>query len=285
MARRYALWSTAVTAALEWLGIETALGDMHNITSLRAAMADVDRVLFCYPIKDGFLGAATTTCAVAREAGVHAFADISLLPARADSPSSEAREHWLASQMFNWAGVNPIHILGGFFHENLSVLAGEDFVARGVMQMPFGDGENPLAWVSAEDVARFAVAALLNPEPYVNKAHHVTGPALLSVRQVAALVSEVFGRKIIYSAEIGMNDWIARVASHPIATPRMLQHVGVLAVGLGQKKASFGRATDAVLAATGREPETFRSFLEANAPEFMAHGKPEKALEAHSEVG
>jgi NAD(P)H dehydrogenase (quinone) len=182
--------------------------------------------------------------------------------------------------MFNWAGVNPIHILGGFFYQNLSVLAGEDFVARGVIQMPFGDGENPLAWVSAEDVARFAVAALLNPEPYVNKAHHVTGPALLSVRQVAALVSEVFGRKIGYSAEIDMNDWIARVASHPIATPRMLQHVGVLAVGLGQKKASFGRATDAVLMATGREPETFRSFLEANASEFTANGKPKKALEA-----
>jgi NAD(P)H dehydrogenase (quinone) len=271
--------------ALERLGIETAVGDLQNIASLRAAMADVDRVLFCYPIKDGFFGAAAATSLVARETGVRAFAEISLLPARADSPSVEAREHWLASQMFDWARVNPIHILGGFFYQNLSVLAGEDFVTRGEMLMPFGDGENPLAWVSAEDVARFAVAALLNPEPYVNKTHYVTGPELLSLQQMAGQISEVLGREIGYSADISMKDWIARVASHPIATPRMLQHVGVLAVGIGQTKASFGRATDAVLKATGQQPETFRSFFQANSQEFVTNAEPEKALEAGAAAG
>jgi NAD(P)H dehydrogenase (quinone) len=264
--------------ALERLGIETAVGDMQNIASLRAAMAGVDRVLFCYPIKDGFFEAAAATSLAAKQEGVRAFAEISLIPAGPDSPSIEAREHWLASHMLSWAGVNPIHILGGFFYQNLGVLAGEDFIARGEMLMPFGDGENPLAWVSAEDVARFAVAALLDPEPYVNNIHYVTGPELLSLRQIAAQISEALGRQINYSAEISMKDWIARVASHPIATPRMLQHVGVLAVGVGQKKASFGRATDAVLKATGQQPETFRSFFRANSKEFVTQGKAEKEL-------
>lgn len=263
--------------ALDALGIETVEGDMLNVASLRAAMAGVDRVLFCYPIKDGLLEAAANMCVVAREQGVRVLVDISLLPAREDSPSPEAREHWLASQMFGWAGVNPIHVMGGFFYQNLSILASETFVERGVMEMPFGDGENPLAWVSGEDVARVAVAALLDPEPYLNATLNVTGPELLSVKQVAEIATEVFGRQIEYRSEIGMNDWIARVATHPLATPRMLKHVAVLAVGLGQMKASFGSATDVVEKATGAAPQSLRAFLEDHAADFVNARQPSAA--------
>jgi uncharacterized protein YbjT (DUF2867 family) len=144
-----------------------------NLQSLREAMSGVDRALFCYPINAGLLEAALNMAAAARDAKLRILIDLSLIPAREGSPSDEAREHWLVSQMFDWAGLNVLHLMGGFFYENLEFLAGPDMVKRGVLQAPFGDGDTPLAWVAGEDVARFASAALLQPDQYVGGTRYI----------------------------------------------------------------------------------------------------------------
>lgn len=245
-------------------GIETVVGDMLKIDTLRPAMEGVDRVLFCYPIRDGLLEAAINMALVAREASVRAFVDLSLMVAAEGSPSDEAREHWLASKIFDWAEINPIHLMGGFFYENLDFLAGRDMVERGVVEMPFGDGETKLAWVSGMDIARFAAAALLNPEPYVGQAHYVTGPQALTMNEVAEVVSDVFGKPIPYRGDIEMEDWVERLKSHPLANSRIIKHASILAFAFGKTKKSFGKATPVVEDATGTRPVSMRDYLEAN---------------------
>src|SRR5258708_39583406 len=100
---------------LEKLGIETVVGDFMTLQSLREAMSGVDRALFCYPINAGLLEAALNMAIAARDAKLRILIDISLIPAREGSPSDEAREHWLVSQMFDWGGVNVMQLVGGCF--------------------------------------------------------------------------------------------------------------------------------------------------------------------------
>jgi NAD(P)H dehydrogenase (quinone) len=259
----------ARSEALSGVGIEVVKADFHNIASLRNAFKGVSKALFCYPIRSGLLEAALNVAVVGREVGLEALVDLSLIVAKEGSPSDEAREHWLTSQMLDWADINPIHVMGGFFYENLSLLAGPNFVARGVMELPFGDGETPLAWVSAEDIARFAVACLLNPAPYIGATFYVTGPEALTIKQVADIASGVFGKPISYSGAITIDAWLERAKTHSLANARLIKHMGVLAYAFGHMKASFGKATDEVKRATGFDPTSFRGFLEAHRDEFL----------------
>jgi uncharacterized protein YbjT (DUF2867 family) len=254
----------ARSEALSGPGVEVVQADFHDIASLRHAFKGVSKALFCYPIRPGLLEAALNVAIVGREVGLEALVDLSLMVAREGSPSDEAREHWLASQLFDWAKINPIHLMGGFFYENLALLAGPDFAVRGTMEVPLGDGETPLAWVSSEDIAKFAVASLLNPAPCVGGTFYVTGPEALTIKQVANIASQVFGKPITYNGAITVETWLERAKAHPLSNPRLIKHMGVLARMFGHKKASFGKATEEVKRATGVEPMSLTAFLEAH---------------------
>ena len=253
---------------LEKLGIETVVGDFMNLQSLREAMSGVDRAIFCYPIRAGLLEAALNMTIAARDAKLRILIDLSLIPAREGSPSDEAREHWLVSQMFDWAGLNVLHLMGGFFYENLEFLAGADMVKRGVLQVPFGDGDTPLAWVAGEDVAQFASAVLLQPDRYVGGTRYVTGPESLTFRQVADIASDAFGKLIRYDGSISIEDWAQRLRAHRLGNDRLVKHASVLAYAFGKTKASFGQATNEVLSASGVVPMSLKEYLSRNRAVF-----------------
>jgi uncharacterized protein YbjT (DUF2867 family) len=253
---------------LERLGIDTVVGDFMNVQSLREAMSGVDRALFCYPINAGLLEAALNMAIAAREAKPRILIDLSLIPAREGSPSDEAREHWLVSKMFDWAGLNVVHLMGGLFYENLEFLAGPDMVKRGVLEAPFGDGDTPLAWVAGEDVARFATAMLLQPDQYVGGTRYITGPEALTFRQVAEVASQAFGTSVRYENGISIEAWVRRLKQHRLANDRLVKHASVLAYAYGKTKMSFGQATDEVLSATGVAPMTLKEYLSRNGAVF-----------------
>ena len=250
--------------ALDKLGIETVVGDFMNLQSLRDALKDVDRALFCYPMRPGLLEAAINMAIAARDAKLRILVDLSLIPAREGSPSDEAREHWLASQMFDMTGLNVAHLMGGFFYENLEFLAGSDMVARGMLEAPFGDGDTPLSWVAGEDIARFAASVLQNPDAYVGTTRYVTGPEALTFRQVAAIVSDVFETPVRYESDISIEAWADRLSKHPFGNARLVKHASVLAQAFGKSKVSFGQVTDEVFNASGVKPITLKEFLLGN---------------------
>src|SRR5258706_14154039 len=253
---------------LEKLGIETVVGHFTHLQSRRERMTGVDRAIFCYPVCAGLLEAALNMTIAARDAKLRILIDLSLIPAREGSPSDEAREYWLVSQMFDWAGLNVLHLMGGFFYENLEFLAGADMVKRGVLQAPFGDGDTPLAWVAGEDVARFASAALLQPDQYVGGTRDVTGPESLTFHQVAEVASQAFGTSVRYENGISIEAWVRRLKQHRLANDRLVKHASVLAYAFGKTKLSFGQATDEVLSATVVAPMTLKEYLSRNRSVF-----------------
>lgn len=60
------------------------------------------------------------------------------------------------------------------------------------------EGDGKLAPISKNDIARTAVACMLNPTRHDGAAYEVTGPDLVSFRDIAAMASEVYGVPIRY---------------------------------------------------------------------------------------
>ncbi len=84
----------------------------------------------------------------------------------------------------------------GFFMQNLSTTHRLDIAEHNDVFIPAGKGKT--AFVDTRDLA--AVAALALTEPgHENKAYPLTGSESLDYYEVAAILSEVLGRRIIYS--------------------------------------------------------------------------------------
>src|SRR5690349_9369851 len=108
---------------LRALGAQVVSGDLRDIAQVRPAMADVDRVFFTYPVTDGLLDATAAVAAAARAAGVRRLVEVSQLRPRPEAASPRTRQHWVAEQVLDWAGVGAVHLRATVFYENIRVLA------------------------------------------------------------------------------------------------------------------------------------------------------------------
>lgn len=253
---------------LRILGAEIVVGDLTRLDDMRCALDGVDRVFLCYPLASGLLHASTTLCAAARDAGVRAIANVSIMMAAPDHPSPVCRDHWLAERVLDWAGVTPIHLRAGFFFENLLRFCAADIRAENSIALPFGDGAAKLAWVGARDVAAVAAAMLAEPEAHAGRTYEVTSDATLSIIEIAEAMSASLGRRIRYQ-ELPLADWLAHVAPILGDNAQLRAHVGVLGRAFSSGRV-IGRVNDLVSRLTSRPTQSAGAFAQAHAAEFAA---------------
>lgn len=68
-----------------------------------------------------------------------------------------------------------------------------------LLTMPLGVGdEKKNAPPSNEDIARVVVAALIDPETHAGRTYRPTGPALLSLNEIAVAMGRALGRRVKY---------------------------------------------------------------------------------------
>jgi NAD(P)H dehydrogenase (quinone) len=153
---------------LRAMGAEVAVADMLDIQQVAAAMDGVNRLFFNPPYHPYGLDSAVAFAVAAHREGVEAV--VALLPDTAH------------------IAVDP-----GFFADNYLQFV-PFAVQLGVLPVPTGGRRN--APPSNEDVARVAVAALLDPHRHDGRAYRPTGPKLLSGADMADAVGEVLGRRV-----------------------------------------------------------------------------------------
>ena len=100
-------------------GAEVIEGDLLNPASVVAAMREVKRAFFTYPVADGLLEAATIFAAAARDRGLELVVNNSQFQGTPDDPSSRDLQHApsfrnlqhrLADRIFDWAQVGAVHL-------------------------------------------------------------------------------------------------------------------------------------------------------------------------------
>ncbi|HEY1500331.1 MAG TPA: NmrA family NAD(P)-binding protein [Acidobacteriaceae bacterium] len=255
-------------------GAEIVEGDLLDPASVQAAMDNVKRAFFTYPVADGLPEATTIFAATARDAGLELVVNNSQFqsvpddPAFRDlrrAPSFRNLQHWLADRIFDWAQVGAVHIQAPPYYENVRALVGRSVAEQSAAFLPWGDETTVIPLAGAEDVSRVAATLLADRRlPFQNVYPLVT--EALTVGQIVETLGRAVGRSIRY-VPITDQQWAEAVRAR--INPHALDHLTHLWQYF-RKNEQHHQPTDTVRAITGRNPQTLEEFFRANAASFGA---------------
>src|SRR5262249_3041260 len=136
---------------LKALGADIFVGDFLDVRSVQQAVKGVSSVYFAYPVQDG-LGDATAAMAfAARDEGISRLVNLVMFQSSTDAPTPRMRQNFLSEQVFEWAGVGPVHIRATVFYENLARLVRSSLPSQGAIRLPWGKETTVLPLVAGED--------------------------------------------------------------------------------------------------------------------------------------
>ncbi len=153
------------------VGVEIVEGDVADIAALRRAVEGARTVVSAI---QGFFGTKNASPATvdrdgnrnliraAREAGVEHLVLVSVLDASAEHPMDLMRMKYAAEEELKVSGLAWTIIRPSAYMETWCEVLGRPLLEKGKTQV-FGRGRNPINWVSASDVARFAELAIVDP--------------------------------------------------------------------------------------------------------------------------
>jgi uncharacterized protein YbjT (DUF2867 family) len=258
-------------------GAEIVEGDLLSPASVAAAMKDVKRAYFTYPVTDGLLEAVTLFAATARDVGLELVVNNSQFQDTSNdltfrdlryAASFRNLQHRLADRIFDWAEVGAVHIQAPPYYENVRALVSRSVAEQDAAFLPWGDGDAVIPLAGAEDVARVA-ATLLSGSDFPSEKVYPVVSETPTVREIVETLGRAIGRPIRY-VPITDEQWAEAVK--PRINPHALDHLTHLWRYFRNGK-TRARPTDTVLAITGRNPETLDEFFRASAASFGARGQ------------
>ncbi|MEU2350327.1 SDR family oxidoreductase [Modestobacter sp. NPDC049651] len=128
-------------------------------------------------------------------AGVRHLVYVSFAGAAPDATFTLARDHWATEQHVADRGLTATFLRDNLYADFVPALVGADGVLRG----PAGDGR--VALVAQDDIADAAAAVLQDPAAHADRVYELTGPAPLTLAEVAATLTAVRGRPVSYVPE------------------------------------------------------------------------------------
>src|SRR6516164_3724602 len=255
-------------------GAEVVEGDLLNPASAQAAMRNVKRAYFTYPVADGLLEAATIFAAAARDAGLELLVNNSQYQGRPGDPafrdlnraaSFRNLQHRLADRVFDWAQVGAVHLQAPPYYENVRALVSRSVAEQSTVYLPWGEDTTVIPLVGAEDVSRVAAALLANPGVPTQNAYALIGETP-SVREITEALGRAIGRPIRYVA-ITDEQWAGAVKER--LGPHALDHLSHLWQTFRKGEERY-QTTDAIPVVTGRNPQTLEEFFRENAGFFAS---------------
>jgi uncharacterized protein YbjT (DUF2867 family) len=254
-------------------GAEVVAGDLLNSASVEAAMRDVKRAYFTYPVTDGLLEAATIFAAAARDAALELVVNNSQFQGRPGDPafrdlrhaaSFRNLQHRLADRIFDWAQVGAVHLQAPPYYENVRALVSRSVTEQNTVYLPWGEDTTVIPLVGAQDVSRVASALLADPGVPPQSAYALVGETP-TVREMIQALGRAIGRPIRYVA-ITDEEWANAVKER--LGPHALDHLSHLWQTFRKGEDRY-QTTDAIRMVTGRNPQTLEEFFRQNAGFFV----------------
>src|SRR3954470_188688 len=256
---------------LKSLGADIFVGDFLDVRSVEQAARDVASVYFAYPVQDGLADATAAMAFAARKHGVSRLVNLVMYQSSIDAPTPRMRQNFLSEQVFEWAGVAPLHLRATVFYENVARLVGAGMPAQGAIRLPLGDESTILPLISAEDVSRIAVGLLTGPERAAGTAYPVIG-SVISIKEIVGAFARVLDRDIHYE-EINDEQWRSEVLARGW-NAHAVEHLSSLWKSLRSASLSAEAAPFAVMDTIekigGARPKTFEQFVREQQSELAA---------------
>ena len=241
-------------------GSESTRFDFSDPSTFAAALEGVNRVFLMRPPAMGDPKAFKPFLEAVKFLGVEQVVFLSLLGAQSN-PVVPHRKIELEIERLE---IPHVFLRPSFFLQNLSTTHLQDILERDDIFVPAGRGKT--SFIDARDIAAVAVRALNLPH-VVNGGIDLTGADALSYAQVAAIFSNVLGRKITYSNPALPKFWLEmrRRGFKPEFVIVMILIYSTNRLGLA------GRVTSDVKRILGREPITVQKFVQ-NFKQFFTRG-------------
>lgn len=254
-------------------------GDFDDPASLKAAFQGGDRLLLISGTRVGKRipqhGAAIEA---ARQAGVGHIIYTSFIAANDPDNLSEAvKDHRATEEMLRASGVAWTALRDAQYADAVTDVIIYSLIKDGIMQSAAGDGKMPFIW--RDDCVAAAVAVLLG-EGHENKAYDLTGPDMISHRDIAALAAEFFGHPVEYrqispEALYAIFDALG-VPREPVdnfvASGNPWNSNDMVSFDVAVRDGHFAVESGDFERLTGRRPRSLRALFEAKATEIKARG-------------
>jgi len=207
--------------------VEIVEGDVRDLAAVRRAVAGARTVVSAI---QGFAGTKDGSPATidrdgnrnlilaAREARVENFVLVSVKDASPNHPAELMRMKYAAEQDLKASGLAWTIIRPTAYMETWCEMLGRPMLDKGKTQV-FGNGRNPINWVSAADVAEFVALAALDPEMR-GEVIEVGGPDNLTMSTFV----DVFRKEVGSSGNVGH---IPRAAMRLMAVVMSLVNPGM----------------------------------------------------------
>jgi len=181
-------------------GVDVVPGDVRVAPSLTAALAGVDTVISAItgfgPGADGprevDLEGNANLIDAAGAAGVKHFILVSIHGASSDHPMELYRAKFMAEQRLQESRLEWTIVRPTVFMELWAGIIGDPLLKTGTATV-FGRGENPINFVSVQDVARAVEQAVVDRQ--YGRTMDVGGPQNLSLNRLVEIVAESNGRR------------------------------------------------------------------------------------------
>jgi NADH dehydrogenase len=181
--------------------IEVVEGDVRNPASLVSAFGDVTTVISSIQGLDDPTSSPEATdrdgnrnlINAAKASGVDHFVLVSVMKTSPDHPMSIGRAKYAAEQYLKASGLAWTIVRGTAYMEFWAQLVGQPLIDKGRTQV-FGRGNNPINFVSADDVAKAVEMAVVDPG-LRGVDLEVGGPENLTMNQVVEIFERMTGKK------------------------------------------------------------------------------------------
>ena len=247
-------------------GAQVRRGDFDDAASLGPAFAGGQKMLMISAMRVGKrIGPHTNAIEAAVKAGVRHIVYTSTIGATPDNPSLAVKDHRVTEEVLRGSGVTWTALRNSQYTDALIEAAAPIAIASGRWLASAAEGL--IAPVVRQDCVDCAVAVMAG-SGHENAVYNITGPDLLSYRDIASIVAEVSGKPIRYEA---VSDEQMYTVFDTLGIPR--EPVDDLVVGgvpwCSDDMVSFERSiregrfavkTDHVLKLAGHEPRSLRSF-------------------------
>jgi NAD(P)H dehydrogenase (quinone) len=250
--------------ALAAQGAEIVIGDLLDIDTVRAAMDGVDAAYFVWPVQPGLIAATVNFAQAAKEVGVKTVINLSQRSADRNSTSDSCRDSFIAERVFDWSGLDVIHLRPTYFLEWLLYPWQLPYLQQGVLRMPVGKGHH--SPIAADDQGRAIAALLKAPEAYIGQTIALSGPVEMDHAQMAAELSEALGRPIVFQ-DLPIDEYCASIAAMGVPS-YIVEHLrGAMA---DYQNGHMAGADDNIARLTGRRSMTVGEFARLHADTLNA---------------
>ncbi|MCC2683034.1 MAG: NAD(P)H-binding protein [Nitrosospira multiformis] len=209
---------------LERAGVEVRVGDLEKPWTLGAAFEGADIAWTLTPPGPRAPEQSSNALWAARNAGVKHVVRMSAIGAAHDAPTINGRLHGLSDAELIASGIPYTIVKPHFFMQNL-LMAAQSIAQQGVMYLPLADSRMGL--IDTRDIAEFA-AQVLTTTAQEGKTYTPTGPASVTMHEVAAAIGDAIGKQVRYEPvslettrqsmlQMGMDEWAVNLMSEYFA--------------------------------------------------------------------